>query len=65
MKKTIKVKGMHCGSCEVLLKEAIEENGIHVHSASTPKGEVVVELKDEKEMAAVKKAIEKEGYHIA
>lgn len=65
MKKTLKIKGMHCSSCEILLKEAIEEAGTKVVSANHAKGEVVVELKKETEMPAVKKAIEKEGYTLS
>ncbi len=62
MKKTLKIKGMHCPSCEILLKEAIEEAGTKVVSANHTKGEIVVDLKKDVEMTAVKKAIEIEGY---
>ncbi len=65
MKKTIKVNGMHCNSCEILLKEAIEENGIKVISADHQKGEIVVDMKNENEIAAIRKAVEKEGYSLA
>lgn len=65
MKKNVKVKGMHCQSCEILLKEAIEDAGVKVVSASHEKGEIVVDMKDEKELSNVKKAIEKEGYKVA
>lgn len=65
MKKSVKVKGMHCSSCEILLREAIEEAGTKVVSANFSKGEIVVDMKDEKELSNVKKAIEKEGYKMA
>lgn len=65
MKKTIKIKGMHCNSCEILLKEAIEENGTSVISTNYQKGEIVVDMKNENELSAIKKAVEKEGYTIA
>mgnify|MGYP001591335055 CR=1 FL=1 len=65
MRKTIKVKGMHCSSCEILLKETIEEEGINVVSANHKKGEIVVDVKDEKEMAKIKQAVKKEGYVVA
>jgi copper chaperone CopZ len=65
MKKTLKIKDMHCSSCEILLKEAIEETGTKVVSTNHTKGEIVVDMKDEKEMVPVKKAIEKEGYSVA
>ena len=64
MKKTLKIKGMHCASCEILLKEAIEEAGTKVVSASQTKGEIVVDMKGENEMPAIRKAIEKEGYSV-
>ncbi len=55
---------MHCASCEILLKEAIEEAGTKVVSASQTKGEIVVDMKGENEMPAIRKAIEKEGYSV-
>ncbi len=64
MKKNVKVKGMHCASCEILLREAIEEAGVKDVSASHEKGEIVVDMKNEKEYSNVKKAIEKEGYNV-
>lgn len=65
MKKTLKIKGMHCPSCEILLRESIEEAGVNVVSASHSKGEITVDMKNENEMPTVKKAIEKEGYSLA
>ncbi len=65
MKKTLKIKGMHCTSCEILLKEAIEEDGRKVISANHQKGEIVVDVKSDNEIPAIKKAIEKEGYTMA
>ena len=64
MKKILKIKGMHCNSCEILLKEAIEETGTKVLSTNHQKGEISVELADEKKMNAIKTAIEKEGYSL-
>ena len=65
MKKTLKIKGMHCNSCEILLKEAIEENGTKVISANHTKGEIIVDMKSESEMTTIRKAVEKEGYSLA
>ncbi len=64
MKKILKIKGMHCSSCEILLKEAIAETGTKVLSANHQKGEISIELMDEKEMGAIKLAVEKEGYSL-
>lgn len=65
MKKILKIKGMHCNSCEILLKEAIEETGTKVLSTNHQKGEIGIELADEKKMIAIKTAVEKEGYSLA
>ncbi len=55
---------MHCNSCEIVLTEAIEESGTKVVSANHQKGEIVVDMKNEGELPAVKKAVEKEGYAL-
>ncbi|MEK6902567.1 MAG: heavy-metal-associated domain-containing protein [archaeon] len=65
MKKTLKINGMHCNSCEILLKEAIEENGTKVISADHRKGEIIVDMKSENELIAIRKAVEKEGYSLS
>ncbi len=56
---------MHCASCEILLKEAIEELGVKVVSANHKKGEVIVELQNEAKMSAIKNVIQKEGYTLS
>ena len=65
MKKTLKVTGMHCRSCEILLSEAIGDTGVKVLSANYSKGEIVVDMPAEDKMPLVKKAVESEGYHLA
>jgi copper chaperone CopZ len=65
MKKTLKIKGMHCTSCEILLTEAIEEVGVKVVSSDYQRGEIVVDMKKESELSQIKKAVEKEGYALA
>ncbi len=64
MKKTLKIDGMHCSSCEILLTEAIEETGAKVVSADHQKKEIIVETKNENEFGAIRKAVEKEGYKV-
>lgn len=65
MQKTLKIGGMHCKSCNILLAEVAGEiAGVKSASADFKKGEVAVEYDDEKALAGVKKAIEKEGYKI-
>ncbi len=65
MKKTLKISGMHCHSCEILLTEVISDEGIKVLSANHSKGEVVIDLPNEQKMPLIKKAVEKEGYSLA
>ncbi len=66
MKKIeLKVKGMHCTSCEMLLKDSLDEIGVKNASASHKAGLVNVEF-DEKKLSEekIKEAIRKEGYTI-
>ena len=65
MEKIIKVKGMHCKSCEMLLTDSISEiKGIEKVSADSKKGEVVVNYSNESLINEIKKTIEKEGYKV-
>ena len=57
----IKTKGMHCSSCEMLLKDSLEELGAKVISISHKTGEVVVEYDNEE---AVVDVIKNEGYDV-
>jgi copper chaperone CopZ len=56
---TINVKGMHCTSCEVLIKEALEERGATKVKVDWKKGSVSFDKLDE---ATAKKIIKQEGY---
>lgn len=65
MEKTIKVEGMHCKSCEMLLSDSIGEiEGIQKVSADSKKGIVNIEYTQEKAVEETKKAITKEGYRV-
>ncbi len=64
MKTVLKVKGMHCHACEVVLKEVVEESGGKNVSASTPKGEVIAEFASANELEKAKNAIRSEGYRV-
>ncbi len=65
MEKMIKVQGMHCTSCNILLTDSIMEiTGVKKVSADYKKGSVVVECDTEKTFSEAKKAIEKEGYKV-
>jgi copper ion binding protein len=65
-KKTFNVKGMHCKSCEMILKDSISEiDGVKSVDASAVKNSVTVDY-DEKKVkdAMIKKAIVTEGYQV-
>ena len=65
MEKMLKVTGMHCKSCEMLLTDSISEiKGIGKVSADSKKGMVTIGYEDESVLGAVKKIIEKEGYKV-
>ncbi|MFN7991830.1 MAG: heavy metal-associated domain-containing protein [Candidatus Micrarchaeia archaeon] len=65
MDKTIKVSGMHCRSCEMLLTDSISEiKGVRQVTADFKKNSVTVSVDDESLLGSVKKAIEKEGYKV-
>ena len=63
METTLKVKGMHCKSCEILLKDVIEEIGGVRATVDSVKGTIKVSC-DKNVMDSIKKAIEKEGYKV-
>lgn len=65
MKHELKVSGMHCGSCEMLIADALGEiAGIKAVKADAKAGKVRLEAADEKALAAAKKAIAAEGYKV-
>lgn len=65
MKHTFLIQGMHCKSCEVLLKDVVEEiNGCHVNQADFKKGVIAGDFPSLKEIELAKAAIEKEGYSV-
>ncbi len=65
MNKILKVKGMHCKSCEMLLKDSVSEiNGISVGKIDYKKGLMEVSFPDAPALEKVKKTITKEGYTV-
>ena len=64
MIKTIKVSGMHCNSCDVLLSDVVSEiKGVAKVSADHSKGMLVVEM-DKDLTSEIKNVVEKEGYKV-
>jgi len=66
MKHTFNVKGMHCKSCELVIKEALEDtNGVEKAEVSLKKGTAHVYFNEETvDEAQLKASIIKEGYTI-
>ena len=62
---TLTVKGMHCSSCEQLIKMALEDLGISKVAADSRKGMVMLEFDPARnKVEQIKAAIEKEGYKV-
>ena len=64
MKATIEIKGMHCASCEILIKEGVEElQGIKKISVSRKTNSAEVEFDESKtNLKEIKSKIKEEGY---
>ncbi|MCX6695045.1 MAG: heavy-metal-associated domain-containing protein [Candidatus Altiarchaeota archaeon] len=66
MKKTeLKVKGMHCRSCEMLVSEEVGEvAGVKKVEADHKAGIVRIESEDNVDLSAVKSKIKELGYEV-
>lgn len=65
MKKKLKVEGMHCASCEMLLSDVVSGiDGVEEANADYRKGTVTIIVADPGTVEEAKKAIEKEGYKV-
>lgn len=65
MEKTFKITGMHCTSCEVLIKDALEDTGVKVNEISSKKGLAIVNFDGKKITESdIKTTIEAEGYKV-
>mgnify|MGYP001254757586 CR=1 FL=1 len=65
MKKVnVSIKGMHCGSCEMLIADALEEVGVK-SKVDSKKGTAELEFDETKiNLDKIKEAIKKEGFDI-
>jgi copper chaperone len=62
MKKTLKVKGMHCKSCEMLITDALDDIGVQA-KVNVKTGDVIVDYDESKtSLADIKKVLKEEGY---
>lgn len=66
MKHIIKIKGMHCKSCEMLIKDSLEEiNGVESAELSHTAGTATVIFDENKvNIDDLKKIIKNEGYEV-
>ena len=64
-KINLKIKGMHCKSCSMLIADALEDIGVKSSKIDADSGEARIEF-DEKTVTAekIKQAIKAEGYKI-
>ncbi|MCB9362082.1 heavy-metal-associated domain-containing protein [Candidatus Woesearchaeota archaeon] len=65
-KITLNVKGMHCASCEMLIKDALEETqGINSANASEKEGKVVIDFDNTKiSQTEIDQIISEEGFEV-
>lgn len=65
MKKiTIKVKGMHCKSCSMLIEDVLEDLGVK-SKVNDKEGIAIVEFDENKvSEEKIRAAIKKEGYKV-
>ena len=64
MEKNIKVKGMHCNSCELLIKDSLNDLGVKAY-VNYKKGVVLVSFDPEKvSIEKIYKSIEENGYKV-
>jgi len=65
MKKTYKVKGMHCKSCEILIEETLENiKGVNKAEVNLSKNELTIESKKEISNGKLNAIFEKNGYEF-
>lgn len=65
MKTHLKIEGMHCKSCEVLIADVLNELGVKSSKIDSKKGMAEIEFDEHKvSKDMIRKAIEKEGYRV-
>ncbi|NTW82680.1 MAG: heavy-metal-associated domain-containing protein [Chlorobiaceae bacterium] len=67
MKSEMKVSGMRCSGCELLVTEALEElDGVENAEASHQKGTISIDYDPDKvSMDIIKEVIGKQGFNVA
>ena len=66
MKKiNLKIKGMHCPSCEMLIEDALDNIGVNDVEIDSKTGKAIIGFDEEKvSEELIKKTIEGEGYQV-
>lgn len=66
MKEELRVKGMTCKSCGMLIKESLgEQEGVNDVKVSHEKGKVIVDYDDSQiDIQKISALIEEEGYEV-
>ena len=65
-KSQLNIKGMHCGGCESIIEEALDEmNGIITVKADYSSAQCAIQFDEKKiSLQAIHKLIEDKGYHV-
>ena len=62
----VKIKGMHCGSCEVLIEQRWKKlEGVHDVKVNYAKGEATIHCSEAPPLEALNDAVKTQGYQIA
>jgi len=61
----LKITGMHCKSCSMLISDALEDLGVKKSKIDADSGKAMIEFDENKVTAEkIKQAIKEEGYKI-
>jgi copper chaperone CopZ len=63
--KKLKVKGMHCPSCEMLIKDILEDENVEVISVNHKTGDLEVSYNEsDVDFEEIKRVLAEEGHEI-
>jgi len=60
-----KIKGMHCRSCEELIKDILSDHGIKNPALDSANGRLEFSYQEKASLERIKKEIEKGGYVVS
>jgi len=63
-KKEIKINGMHCKSCEMLIKDELMELGVKECEIDHKSGKAKLTFDDSISLDSIKSIIKKQGYGV-